>query len=539
MATVTKKRKAPRKLTRARTSKPTAPGRWNTINVEEPAAKVRVTPDSSLSFTAVYAAVGLIASTIGMLPIRLLKKTDDGGREHLRDDPIQSLVSRTPNGEQTPVMFWEYIASSMALYGNAYAEIVFDQRANPIALWTLPPDRVVVKRDNAGALVYEYTPEMGPKAALRADNVLHCALFGDGIVGKSPIRLAREAISEGIAAQRFSAALFGNGVKLSGVLMHPEHIGEEGTSNLRKELERHYAGASNAGKIMILEEGMTFQSISMPLKDAQFIESRGFNLREVARLFGVPPFLLQDTTDMHYNNIEHLAIAFVQYTLMRYISRIEQELTRKLLSRTETRIVFKVNVDGLLRGDMKTRFEAYGIARQWGLKNANECRRLEDQNPLPGEQGETFFMPANMLPVEKMLADEPPVAAPDAEPDDVAEAARAAFADVAARLVFRELKDVRKLTRTAWTAQSLGEFYRDAIPRVAESMLPVLRVIAKLERLPINVPDAARRFCELSRDSMAGLLAEGDGVDGLNLKDRDFIKRRADLLTRQWFGDKQ
>lgn len=375
---------------------------------------VNVSEDSALSFSAVWACIRIISETLAMLPLHLYRRVPDGRRyrrELVSDHPGYRLVQIAPNDEMTPMVFRETVQAHLLGYGNGYALIRRRNDMTPIALDPLLPDRTRPARVPSGRLAYKTRQDDGTEKVLRADQVLHIpGLSFDGLVGMSPLRKHRESIGLGLAAQEFAARLFGDGTNLSGVLEHPNTLREGQAEKLAEQWRKFRAGLKNAHGVAVLEGGMKYNPIGIPPEDAQMLETRKFQITDIARIYRVPPHMLADLERATFSNIEHLSIEFVKYTMMPWLVRWEQELNRKLLREDEKDThYFKFNVNGLLRGDVKSRYEAYHIAWGDGWLSQNDIREFEDMDPI--EDGDDYYVPLNMKPV----GEEPE---PEEEPAD-------------------------------------------------------------------------------------------------------------------------
>ena len=278
----------------------------------------------------------------------------------------------------TSFVFRETLMTHLLLWGNAYAQIIRNGRGEVVALYPLMADRMYVDRDDKGQLYYEYTlhsddaPTMkGSIVRLSPCEVLHIPGLGfDGLVGYSPIAMAKNAIGMAMACEEYGAKFFANGAAPSGVLEHPGTIKDP--SRVRESWQRTFGGSGNANKVAVLEEGMKYTPISISPEQAQFLETRKFQLDEIARIFRVPPHMIGDLEKSSFNNIEQQSLEFVKYTLDPWVSRWEQSMVRSLLSREEkSKYFIKFNVDGLLRGDYQSRMNGYATARQNGWMSAN------------------------------------------------------------------------------------------------------------------------------------------------------------------------
>ncbi|MBT9176892.1 MAG: hypothetical protein DDT20_01217 [Firmicutes bacterium] len=351
----------------------------------------------------------ILAETVASLPLPVYRRVVGGGKERAQDHYLYPLLHDQPNPEMTSFEFRETTMGYLALWGNAYAEIERDNAGRVQALWLLRPDRMRVTRDTQG-LRYEYSLPDGQSVILRQQNVMHIrGLSGDGIIGYSPIRMAREAIGLALATEEYGARFFGQGSTPSGVLEYPGKLSEEAVKGLRRSWEDLHSGLSGAHRVAILQEGLKWSQVGIPPEDAQFLACREFQTTEIARIFRVPPYLLQDYSRATFSNVEHTAISFVVHTVRPWLVRWEQAFKRDLFSVAERETYFaEFLVDGLLRGDIDSRYRAYATARQWGWMSADDIRGLENQNPLPDGQGKIYMVPLNMVPASAVVV-VPPV----------------------------------------------------------------------------------------------------------------------------------
>lgn len=360
---------------------------------------IDINDNSAMGVMAVYAAVRLLAETIGSLPGHVMRETDKG-KEKARSHPLYRIIHEQPNPEQTAMEWRENAMAHLLLRGNHVSEKQLDGGGRVIALWPIHPDRVRIERDAAtGPLVYcVKVPPSNVEVRLRASQVLHLRGLGsNGVTGFSPLAIGRNAIALALAAQEYGARLFKNDTKPGGVLEHPGKLSTPAYDRLKASIEQEHQGLTNAHRMMILEEGMKWNQVGINPDDAQFLESRKFSVTEIARLFNLPPHLLRDLERATFANIEHQGIDFVVNSLRPWLVRFEQRMAIDLLSDSDRVAHFiKFNVDALLRGDIKTRYEAYQIAKMNGWINADEIRELEDMNPLPDGLGEDYWQPLNL-----------------------------------------------------------------------------------------------------------------------------------------------
>ena len=362
---------------------------------------------SAMQMTAVYSCVRILAEAVAGLPLHLYKYTESGGKEKAIDHPLYLLLHDEPNPEMSSFVFRETLMTHLLLWGNAYAQIIRNGKNEVIALYPLMPNKMSVDRDEHGQLYYTYqrsneeAPTMkGSSVILKPSDVLHIPGLGfDGLVGYSPIAMAKNAIGMAIACEEFGAKFFANGAAPSGVLEHPGTIKDP--SRVREAWQSQFGGSSNSGKVAVLEEGMKYTPISISPEQAQFLETRKFQINEIARIFRVPPHMVGDLEKSSFSNIEQQSLEFVKYTLDPWVIRWEQSIMRSLLTPEEKKTYYaKFNLDGLLRGDYQSRMNGYAIGRQNGWMSANDIRELENLDRIPEEEGgDLYLINGNMLPM--------------------------------------------------------------------------------------------------------------------------------------------
>lgn len=368
----------------------------------------RVTQYTSMQMTAVYACVRILAETIADLPLHVYKY-NDGGKELDYKHPLYKLLHDEPNPEMTSFIWRETMMTHLMLWGNAYSQIIRNGKGEIIGLYPLMPDRMKVDRDDAGKLYYEYrvTDDDGKKVKinpvkLSPHDVLHIPGLGfDGLVGYSPIAMAKNAIGMSIAAEEYGAKFFSNNATPGGILEFPGVIKDH--EKVRESWRQGFGGSNNAQNIAILEQGMKFTPITISPEQAQFLETRKFQIDEIARLFRIPPHMIGDLEKSSFSNIEQQSLEFVKYTLSPWVSRWEHSMCRSLLKPEEKGEYFiKFNVDGLLRGDYKSRMDGYAVGRQNGWMSANDIRELENMDRIPADQGgDDYLVNGNMIPITK------------------------------------------------------------------------------------------------------------------------------------------
>lgn len=355
---------------------------------------------TAMQTTAVYACVRILAEAIASLPLHVYEYQDDGGKKLVHDHPLYYLLHDEPNPEMTSFVFRETLMSHLLIWGNAYAQIIRDGAGRVLGLYPLLPDKMEVQRDDRGNIYYVYSrnsdenpmfKEYG-NIKLKDEDVLHIPGLGfDGLIGYSPIAMAKNAVGMTLACEEYGASFFANGANPGGVLEHPGVLKDP--SKVRESWNSVYRGVNNAHKIAVLEEGMKYQQIGIPPEEAQFLETRKFQINEIARLYRIPPHMVGDLDKSSFSNIEQQSLEFVKYTLDPWVIRWEQSLQRSLLLPGEKGKYFiKLNVDGLLRGDYQSRMNGYAVGRQNGWFSANDIREMENMNPIPDEEGGNLYL---------------------------------------------------------------------------------------------------------------------------------------------------
>lgn len=359
---------------------------------------------TALETSAVYSCVRVISEAIACLPLHVHKYEGEGS-VIARDHELYDLLHTEPNPEMSSFVFRQTLMSHLLLYGNAYAQIIRDAGGRIKALYPLFPDKIDESRAENGELYYTYWRNADEKRkgektggiTLHKDEVLHIpGLSFDGLVGYAPIALAKNPIGLAIAAEEYGASFFSNNASPGGLLEHPGILNNHDA--IRATWEALYSGSTKHHGIAVLEEGMKFTPVTVPPDQAQFLETRKFQLSEIARIFRIPPHMIGDLEKSSFNNIEQMSLDFVKNTLEPWVVLWEQEMVRALLTPSERKQYFiKFNMDGLLRGDYETRMKGYSTGFQSGYYSINDIRKLENLNPI--ENGDVHFINGNMLPL--------------------------------------------------------------------------------------------------------------------------------------------
>lgn len=386
------------------------------------AAGVWVSEDTALHYAPFFAGVRVIAEDVASLPLITYERLTRGKRR-ATEHPLYPLLHDQPNPYMTSVSLRETLQGHALTWGDGFGYVVRNGAGDVTELWPLRPDRIKpeIKRTGLGqmTLMYRYSDDVnGIHTMLHPDEVLHIkGLGGDGICGYSVIGMARQSIGLGVAAEEYGSRLFANGSRPAGVLKHPKVLGPDAAKRLKDDWENMHRGLDRSHRVAILEEGLEWQTIGIPPEDAQFLETRKFQVNEMARWLRLPPHKIGDLERATFTNIEHQALDYVTSALRIWLVRWEQAIHTRLFTAPEREKFFAEHlVDALLRGDIKSRYEAYAIGRNWGWLSADDIAELENRNPLPDGRGELYLMPLNMSPAPSPAELEEAKNKPDPEP---------------------------------------------------------------------------------------------------------------------------
>ena len=351
---------------------------------------------TAMQTTAVYACVRILAEAVASLPLHVYEYQDDGGKKLVHDHPLYYLLHDEPNPEMTSFVFRETLMSHLLIWGNAYAQIIRDGAGRVLGLYPLLPDKMEVQRDDKGNIYYVYSRNSDENPTfkeygnikLKAEDVLHIPGLGfDGLIGYSPIAMAKNAVGMTLACEEYGASFFANGANPGGVLEHPGVLKDP--SKVRESWNSVYRGVNNAHKIAVLEEGMKYQQIGIPPEEAQFLETRKFQINEIARLYRIPPHMVKSI------DVEAWSPRQKKYFEVGSCSNLGDAQARRLKIRVngeKGKYFIKLNVDGLLRGDYQSRMNGYAVGRQNGWFSANDIREMENMNPIPDEEGGNLYL---------------------------------------------------------------------------------------------------------------------------------------------------
>lgn len=372
-------------------------------------AGVKVDESTALNYSAVFNAITIYANIIGFLPLDLIQEKKSGTKTKVKDHSAAQVLTDAANDYMPGSMLRNTLGAHHFGWGNCYAEIrtTGSYLWEVDELWPIPPNAVRVTLSDSGRMQYHVRSGLGERIIGR-EKMLHIpGMAFDGLKGYSIISKAAESIGLGLATQEFGANYFGQGTHPGVVVTHPTVLSEQAHENLKKDLTQKYSGLGKSHRLMLLEEGMSIEKIGIPPGDSQFLETRQFQIPEIARWFNLPPHKLKDLTRATFSNIEHSAIETVVESYVPVLTRFEDYYNFQLLTKSDKKkgLYFKHNVNGLLRGDTKSRGAFYKDQFFVGAITPNEIRRLEDKNPVPG--GDRTYIPVNMQPSNQVDNPEP------------------------------------------------------------------------------------------------------------------------------------
>jgi HK97 family phage portal protein len=474
---------------------------------------VAITETSAMTISAVYAAVRVIAETIAQLEWEVYERQDEANIERY-DHPLRLLLDQEPNAEMTAFSWRIAMMTSFYLHGNMVAEIERNRGGRPVSLWWIHPARVAMKRDATKRIYYEVTDEHGLNP-VRLDpiDVYHVPLMAaDGIVGKGLVQRARDSFGLTLGMEQYSGSSFANGARPGGILKHPGKLTTDARRNIRDEWDAMHRGADKAGRIAVLQEGMEFQAMQMSAVDAQLLEQRQFQIAEVARWFNIPPHLLRDLSRATFGNIEHQSIEYKTYTIRPLAVAMQQEAHRKLFSPSEKPTYFtELDLDDLSLADLKSRYDAYAVARQNGWMSANEIRDREGMNPIPTEDGDAYLINGNMVPLTTAMQATPTpsvgqTSVAQAEEDDspdLGDALRSILENDLTRLLSKERNAA---TRAANKPREflgwLDAFYQEHAVTLEQAISPTVRALGLHLGQSLDPADIVARHVEQSRQAL-------------------------------------
>ena len=346
---------------------------------------MRVSPDSALRVAAVYACVRILAETMASLPLVVYQRRADGGKDKVTDHWLYRLMAKRPNRFQNPFEWREMLQGHLALRGNAYNQIITNPRGEIIELMPIHPDRVKIELLPSGEYRYRVTDRAGTEVIMPRGDVWHLrGLSSDGLMGMSPIELARENLGMALAAQDYGARFFANDAKpTGGWIEFPGTFKDNEAKKVFRESYQQAQSGANRGKVLVLENGMKFHEVGVTNKDAQFLELRKFQITDIARLFRVPPHMIADLERATFSNIEQQSLEFVMHTMTPWAERWEASIESELLLEGDD-IEIEFDFANLMRGDAASRSSYYQSGIQNGWLTRNEARIAENLNPIDG-----------------------------------------------------------------------------------------------------------------------------------------------------------
>lgn len=492
---------------------------------QESASGVRVDKTTALWSTAYYCGVRILAESVAQLPLIVYERKAGGGRVRVDNHPLSHLLHFQPNHDMTSFDWRESGMGHVLTWGNSYSRIVRSKPGEVLELVPLHPAKIGAKRLSSGKLIYEHRSGEGKPVRFQPEDIFHVHGLGfDGVSGYSPVALHAQSIGLGMALQEYAARLFSNNATPGGVIEHPTTLSESAAKRMAESWETMHRGLANSHKVAVLEEGAVYKPMSFAPREAQSVEARIFQVQEVARILRLPPHMLADHSKSSFNNIQDENRSFVTKSLGPWLVRWEQAMLARLFLPSErARLFAEFNVEGFLRGDIKTRFEAYAVGIQNGIYSIDEVRQKENENNLEGGLGEHHFMPMNIQTVERAVAGPVAVPEPDPEvdpdpepgPEPELEADRAGaalargeahipvFRDAFERLLHREVRGVRRLLKNVKDDKlhaAVREFYDQHRGTIARTISPAVRSVvasvhpaAHLESFVVSYSEAMGR----------------------------------------------
>lgn len=479
---------------------------WRSWKATMPLSGVNVTPETAMTFSAVFAAHKILAESTAMLPLFLLKRTKSG-KEPATEKRLYHVLHDVANEEMDAYLLRETMTAHLAGWGRAHAKIDYNANGEITALWPIPPRRVVVKRNAAMQLVHEVSLPDGGTKTYRADEMLYLrGMSPDGVNVYTPIQLQRQGIGLALAAEAFGASLFGNGATPKGVLTHPGTLSDKAYERLKENWNNEHQGISNANKVALLEEGTKWEDTSIPPDDAQFLQTRAFQVEEIARWYRIPNMMLNMSgANSTYASVEAYGLQFVIYTLYPWLVRWEKAISMQLLLERERSKYFAEHLmTAILRGDTAARYQAYATGRQWGWLSVNDIRALENMNAI--DNGDIYLSPSNMQNV--------------ADPNQVQRTFLPVLTEAVGRVVRREANDIRAGVQKVLVKRGvedfsdwMAEFYQEHQEFIVRTLMP-----------------AAQSYAEMICDGMEPAVVSERVAESLRL----FAVRRAGQVQEQF-----
>lgn len=473
-------------------------------------------------------AIRIISEDVGVLPFVTYERVEGGRREAI-DHHAYDMLRYEPNPDMDAMSFWSAIMANALQFGNGYAEIVRNGKGEAVRMFPIHTSNVTPRRDEDGKLVYDVriptllhgSGVLGNSnrnvriVRFQQKDIFNLTGIGEnGIVGYPIISLASESLGAALAQQRFGGAFYGNGTHMSGVLTHPESLSKEAMTRIREAWSEIYQGAANSNKTAILEEGMSWKSIAVSPKDAQFIQGRQFTVTEIAQWFRIPPHMLGDLSRATFSNIQDQARAYIMQTLISWLTRINMETRRKIFAPFERRRFFaEHDMKVMLLGDMAARSAYFKDLNGMGVMSINDIRDAENMNRVDG--GDRRFVQLNtteLLPEGETMMLKPPANTANQ---------MIGFAPVikqaADRVVKREIKALKQAVKASEDQDAFSEwsvkFYPSIERNVMDAFTPVLASIESLlDVKDFDLSKFAKQFSERSA-SDAVLAYANESID--------------------------
>jgi HK97 family phage portal protein len=450
---------------------------WRHLNASTTAG-VAVTPEKALTFSAVFAAHKILAESTAMLPLFLLKRLNPRGKQPATNKRLYGVLHDVANPEMDAYLVRETMTAHLAGWGRAHAKIDYNEDGEITALWPIHPARVTTARDQQKQLVFEVNMPDGQKKTYPAWQMFYLrGMSLDGINVYSPIGLQRQGIGLGLAAEEYGATFFGNGATPQGVITMEKHLKDDAYDRFKESWDQTHSGVSNSNKVAILEEGMKYEKIGIPPEDAQFLQTRQFQVEEIARWYRIPSMMLNlSGASSTYASVEAFGLQFVTYTLYPWLVRWEKSISMQLLLERERKNYFAEHLmTAILRGDTTSRYQSYGTGRQWGWLSVNDIREFENMNPIEG--GDTYLQPSNMVNAND----------PTKEPGKVQRSYMPVLIDAVQRILRREANDIRSgvqkvlIKRGAEEfGQWLSDFYQEHRDFIVRNLQPAAHGYAEM-----------------------------------------------------------
>jgi len=524
----------------------------------ETTAGLTVTNETVQQISPVFAGMRVSAETLATIPLILYRSLSENTRERATDHPLYNLLHLRPNAYQTSTEWREQMQSYFALWGKAASEIIRDN-GRPIELHTIHPDRIRRSIMDSGTVYYQILTRSGQWEPWTMDRVLYLEAFG----GRSPMQLARNSMGLTLATERHGARFFANDATPSGVLQSPAALSDKAYKRLEETWKKKHQGVDRSHGLAILEEGTVWNGISVSAEDAQLLETRRFQVEEVARWFNIPPHLLQDLSRATFSNIEHKSREFIDFSMRPWFVRWEQALSRDLISPEDGSLYVEFLADALIRGDIATRYSSYQVAINNGWLSPNDVRRLENMNPIEG--GDQYFIPLNLVPLSRaeefidIKATEVPSDNSAASASvrmalraakrsmnrrrQICEASRPTFQDIGTRIVRRETNDIRRAMKKHLRSLEsferwLREFYEEYSEVVTSMSLPAFMTFGELiyasASEEINVETALpEEFIRAYAEKTGGQYASSSLYQLLDIIENSGVDKTEDLLLER------